>query len=335
MATIKDVAEKVGITPTTVSRILNNRGYISEKTRQKVYKAMEELDYHPNEVARSLTKKHTNCIGIVLPSIRHPFFSSVLSWLEYYAAKQGYKIMVCNSQEDKKKEIEYIDLLKSNRVAGIVFCTRSGKIEKNLDTVCPVIAFEREATEEIPTIICDNYQGGVLATNRLIAAGCRFPVVLSGTKNLHLPADSREEAFLKVCQENGIEGMVYNASEGQFNEQNYEYWIQGILTENPEIDGVFATSDVIAAQVIRVCTRLGKRVPDDLSLVGFDDVDLASLTCPALTTIHQPIEQMCDYAIDAIVRKLKGETIPRKIVLPVSLIERESVKQSFIKEESR
>lgn len=326
VATIKDVAERVGITPTTVSRILNNRGYISDKTRQKVYKAMEELDYQPNEVARSLSKKHTNCIGIVLPSIKHPFFAEVLSWLEFYAADRGYKIMVCNSQEDKAKEMEYIDLLKSNRVAGIIFCTRSGKIEKNLDAVCPIIAFEREASEGIPTVICDNYQGGTLATKCLLEAGCRQPVVLSGTKNLHLPADSREEAFLDSCREAGVQGRVFNTSEMQFNEQNYEKWIEEILRSHPGTDGIFATSDVIAAQVIRVCHRMKLRVPEDISLVGFDDVEIAGLTCPSLTTVHQPIEQMCDYAIDVIVRKLRGETIPRKIVLPVTLVERESVK---------
>lgn len=326
MATIKDVAKKVGVTPTTVSRVLNNRGYISDKTKKAVYRAMEELNYQPNEIARSLTKKDTSCIGIVLPSIRHPFFCSVLSSLEYYAAKRGYKIMVCNSQEDQEKEKEYLEMLDSNRVSGIIFCSRSGSIEGTLAMSRPVIAFERELSDQVPAVLCDNYQGGVMATKRLIEGGCRRLIALGGTREVHLPADTRCEAFLKTCEVHGAEGQVFYGSEEQFNHQEYEEWIERILREHEDVEGIFATSDVIGAQVIRVCRRLGRQVPEDVQIVGFDDTQIAELTCPALTSVRQPIDQMCDYAVDAIVRKMRGEMIPTKIVLPVSLVERESVK---------
>lgn len=327
MATIKDVAKKVGVTPTTVSRVLNNRGYISDKTRKAVYKAMEELNYQPNEIARSLTKKDTNCIGIILPSIRHPFFSAVLDSLEYYAAQRGYKIMVCNSQENQEKEKEYLEMLDSNRVSGIIFCSRSGEIEGNLAMSRPVIAFEREVSDQVPAVLCDNYQGGVLATKRLIEGGSRHLIALGGAKEVHLPADTRCEAFLKTCEMHGIDGQIFYSSEERFNHQKYEDWIEKILREYEKTDGIFATSDVIGAQVIRVCHRLGYCVPEDIQIIGFDDTHIAELTCPALTSVHQPIDQMCDYAVDAIVRKMRGEMIPTKIVLPVDLTERGSVKR--------
>lgn len=326
MATIKDVAKKVGVTPTTVSRVLNNRGYISEKTRKAVYQAMEELNYQPNEIARSLTKKDTNCIGIVVPSIQHPFFSSVLSSLECHAAKRGYKIMVCNSQEDHEKEKEYLEMLDSNRVSGIIFCSRSGGIEKTLATSRPIIAFERELSDQIPAVLCDNYQGGVLATKRLIDGGARQLIALGGAREVQLPADTRCEAFLKTCETYGVNGEVFYGSEEQFNHQEYEEWIEKILKEHEDTDGIFATSDVIGAQVIRVCRRLEKRVPEEVQIVGFDDTHIAELTYPALTSVHQPIDQMCDYAVDAIVRKMRNEMIPTKIVLPVTLTERASTK---------
>ena len=325
--TIKDVAERVGVTPTTVSRVLNNRGYISDKTKKAVYKAMEELHYQPNEVARSLTKKDTNCIGIILPSIKHPFFSSVLSSLEYYASVHGYKVMVCNSQEDCEKEKEYLGMLDSNRVSGIIFCARKGGVQEKLGTTRPIIAFEREVSDDVPAVLCDNFQGGILATEYLLDAGCSYLVALCGTKELHLPADTRGVAFSRVCQERNAVGKVYYSNEEQFNNQHYEEWIESIMRENHGVDGVFATSDVIAAQVIRVCQKIGLRVPEDVSIVGFDDTPIAELTYPALTTVHQPIDQMCDYAIDAIVRKMRGEMIPKKIVLPVELMERESVRR--------
>lgn len=328
MATIKDVAKKAGVTPTTVSRVLNNRGYISEKTRQAVYQAMEELNYQPNEIARSLSKSDTNCIGIVLPSIRHPFFSSVLSCLEYHASLLGYKIMVCNSQENREKEREYLGMLDSNRVSGIVFCARSGGIERKLGTVTPIVAFEREVSDDVPAVLCDNYQGGVLATKCLLDAGCRHLIALGGGGELGLPADTRCVAFTQTCREYGREGQVFCASEAQFYRQQYEPWLEQIMRAHKEVDGVFATSDVVAAQLIRVCRRMGLRVPEDVSIVGFDDTSIAQLTFPAITSIHQPIEQMCDYAIDAIIRKIGGEMIPSRIVFPVSLMERESVRGS-------
>lgn len=326
MATIKDVAKKVGVTPTTVSRVLNNYGYISEKTRAAVYAAMEELNYQPNEVARSLTKKDTNCIGIVLPSISHPFFSEVLNSLEHHASLRGYKIMVCNSQENIEKEQEYLGILDSNRVSGIILCARSDGAERRLGTSRPMISFEREVTYEVPSVLCDNYQGGVMATQRLVDAGCRHLIVLGGTKELHLPANQRVEAFMDVCRTRGVEGKTFYASEDQFNRQNYEAWIETIIRENEGIDGIFATSDVMAAQVIRACCRLKLRVPEDISVVGFDDTSIAALTYPAITSVHQPIEQMCEYAIDALVRKIRGEMVPSKIVFPVTLEERESVR---------
>ena len=326
MATIKDVAKRVGVTPTTVSRVLNNYGYISEKTRKAVYEAMKELNYQPNEVARSLTKKDTNCIGIVLPSIVHPFFSAVLNSLEYHASLRGYKVMVCNSQENSEKEKEYLGMLDSNRVSGIILCARAGDAAQKLGTSRPIIAFEREASYDVPAVLCDNYQGGVMATERLLNAGCRHLIILGGTKEIRLPANQRVEAFKDVCKSHGIEGKVFCASEQQFNHQQYEAWIEEILRENTDVDGIFATSDVMAAQVIRVCRRLNLRVPEDISLIGFDDTSIAELTCPAITSIHQPIEQMCDYTVDALVRKLRGEMIPSRIILPVTLIERESVR---------
>lgn len=166
--------------------------------------------------------------------------------------------------------------------------------------MCPIIAFERECAEGIPAVECDNYEGGRLATKRLIEAGRKNLLLLSGTQNLNLPAELREKAFMDVCREEKINGIEFFSSEIQFETQDYELWITDILLSHPEVDGVFATSDVIAAQVIRACHKLGRCIPRDISLIGFDDVEISALTSPSLTTIHQPIEQMCFYAIDTI-----------------------------------
>lgn len=326
MPTIKDVAARAGVTATTVSRVLNNRGYISSETRKKVYGAMDELKYRPNEMARFLSKQQTNYIGIILPSVVHPYFAKVLHWFENYASVQGYKVMVCISEDSREKELEYIDMLHSNRVMGILLCSRSGQLSDLADENCPIVTFERELCTSIPSVLCDNYQGGVLATQRLADAGCKNVAIFAGAPELGLPANLRVESFLKTCEERGIEGRTICTDEKAFRTNDYEDCILRTIQENPELDGVFATSDVMAAQVIRVCHRLGKRVPEDICVIGFDDVYLSGLISPSITTIRQPVEEMCRYAVEMIVKKANREIVPAKVVLPVSLTERESVR---------
>lgn len=324
MPTLKDVAEKSGVTVTTVSRVLNNRGYISEETRKKVYEAMKELNYHPNELARSLTKKRTNVIGVIVPSIAHPFFSKVVNYLEYYAAQRDYKIMLCNSHHQREKEIEYFDMLKSNKVAGVVMCSRTENVTDGLDFTLPVVLFERSLSGDFSTVYCDNYEGGRLAAMHLIEMGCKRLLHFAGPQSMHLPADKRTQAFEAVCQEYHIPHKIIYTQEEQFLSMDYTAFITQTLQEHPETDGVFASSDVIASDVIYACRQLGRTIPGQVKIVGFDDTDIAVRTTPRITTIRQPVRQMCECAIITILKKLDGQIVPTKTMLPVSLIKRET-----------
>lgn len=325
MPTIKDVAEKAGVTVTTVSRVLNNRGYISDKTRKRVYEVMREINYQPNEVARALTKKNTNIIGVIVPSIIHPYFSMCLHYFEKHASAAGFKLMVCNSQRERQKEIEYIEMLKSNQVAGIILCTRNHDLDNDLQLNLPVVTFERSISNDLPAVLCDNYRGGVLAAEHLMQHGCRKLGLIQGSIDVALPADERCAAFVNTCQKHGLNALVYSTKERNFNERSYHALIEKMLDEHPDIDGVFATSDLIAAQVLQVCGKRGIQVPQNINLVGFDDVELAKLTTPPLTTIHQPVDEMCKYAVSSITSQLHNEMVPIKNVLPVTLIKRGSV----------
>ena len=142
-------------------------GYISEETRKKVTQAMQEMNYQPNELARSLAKAHSNTIGVIVPHISHPFFSKMISALESAAAKRGYKILLCNSKDQPEKETEYLDMFISNRVTGVVMASRDVQIEKFHDLKIPIVNFEREENTEAITIQCDNEQGGALAASHL------------------------------------------------------------------------------------------------------------------------------------------------------------------------
>ena len=325
MATIVDVAKIAGVTPTTVSRVINNRGYISEKTKKKVFEAMKELNYQPNEIARSLTKKKTNTIGIIVPHISHPYFSKLISNLENQASKKGYKIMLCNSKEEVKKEQEYLDMFKSNRVDGIILC--SGNVEASKINVgdTPIILLEKNFENGYLGIQCNNYQGGKIATEHLIDSGCKRLLHFSGIIDEHMPADNREKAFIDVCEKNEIEYFIKKYDLNIYNNMNYYDYIKETLISIPNIDGIFASSDLIAAQVIQVCNELNIDIPREIKLVGFDDVDISKLTTPQITTIHQPIMEMAKEAINFIDKKINNEDILNKdIILDVSLIKRSS-----------
>ena len=325
MATIVDVAEIAGVTPTTVSRVINNRGYISEKTKLKVFEAMKELNYQPNEIARSLTKKKTNTIGVIVPHISHPYFSKLISNLENQASKKGYKIILCSSKEETKKEQEYLDMFKSNRVAGIVLCSRNVDASKINVGDIPIVLLEKNFEEGYFGIQCDNYQGGKLATEHLIECGCKMLLHFSGVIGEDMPADNRERAFIDICEKGGIQYFVKKCDLSIYNDMNYYDYIKDTLINLPKIDGIFASSDLIAAQVIQVCNELNIDIPREIKLVGFDDVDISKLTTPQITTIHQPIMEMAKEAINFIDKKINNEDILNKdIILDVSLIKRSS-----------
>ena len=324
MATIKDVAEIAGITVTTVSRVLNNRGYISEKTRQKVNAAMKELDYQPNEIARALFRKKSNLIGLIVPNVAHPFFAQLTSSIEYYAYKNGYKILICNSYEDSVKEKDYIDMLKRNQVDGIIMGSHTLEISEYLNLGRPIVSIDRCLAGNIPYIASDNYNGGVLATNLLIDKGCKRLAHISGPLILNTPANKRFQAFIDVATKRHIKHVVVETRLGSFEIEENEKLIYKLFTDFPDIDGIFASSDIIAACVMNVSSVLLKKIPKDIKVVGYDDIDLAALIVPSLTTIRQPIKEIGEMAIKSIIDQLGNKPINNENILPVELIIRKT-----------
>lgn len=324
MATLKDVAKETGLATGTVSRVLNNRGYISDQARQKVDDAMRKLNYQPNEVARSLHRKSTNTIGVIVPHIRHPYFSETISNLEDQAYKKGYKILLCNSQSIREKEIEYINMCTGNQVAGIVLCSGTVPVEVFDEVHIPIITMERFLDNGTASVECDNKQGGILAAKKLIERGCRHLIHVGDIGSIPMPADVRKEGFQEVCREYQVPVVEVNTEEIQYYNMTYTEIIEQVLREYPETDGLFANSDVIAAQALQVCRKMQKAVPEQLKIIGFDDVRLASLTTPQLTTIHQPIREMAEIAVNLLNDAVAGKLVAKRTVLPVTLIERET-----------
>ncbi len=324
MADLKDVAREAGLAVGTVSRVLNNRGYISDEARRKVDEAMKKLNYRPNEVARSLHRKSTNTIGLIVPHIRHPYFTEMISNLENQAYKKGYRILLCNSQSIREKEKEYIDICTGNQVAGIILCSGSVAVEVFDEINIPVITIERFLDNGTASVECDNRQGGALAAEKLIACGCRNLLHFGNIGGVSMPADMRAEGFKEVCEKQKVPFVELLAEENQYNSMTYGEVIEETLLKYPQTDGLFTNSDLIAAQTLQVCRKLHISVPDQMRIIGFDDVSIASLTTPQLTTIHQPVKEMAEIAVNLLHDAVSGKPVPKRTVLPVHLVERET-----------
>ncbi|HEX3027181.1 MAG TPA: LacI family DNA-binding transcriptional regulator [Clostridia bacterium] len=324
MANIKDVAKLAGISVTTVSRVLNNKGYISEKTRSSVQKAMEELNYQPNEVARTLFSRQSHLLGLIIPTVAHPFFSQLTRYIEFYASQKGYKVILCNSLMQKEKEKEYLDMLGRHQVDGIIMGSHTLDVGNFKTIGLPVITLDRQISEKIPFVSSDNYSGGILAAEHLIAKGCRHLAHISGNLNLSMLSNRRYDGFKSVCEREHVAYILYQTDANALSRENQSALVEKIFREHPETDGVFASSDLLAAEVLKNCLKHGRKIPEEIKIVGYDDTDLTRYFYPSITSVAQPIESIAKYTVDYLIAEVMGEVVPNQTILEVSLSERET-----------
>ncbi len=244
--------------------------------------------------------------------------------IENQAYKKGYRILLCNSQSIEEKEREYIDICTGNRVAGIILCSGTVSVEVFDGIHVPVITMERYLDNGTAAVECDNRQGGALAAEKLISSGCRHLLHVGNINNITMPADQRTEGFREVCEKKGVAFAEVFTEKAQYHNMKYDMMIESALLEHPETDGLFLNSDVIAAQALQVCRKLGRPVPEQMKIIGFDDVNIATLTTPQLTTIHQPVREMAEIAVNLLHDAVGGKVVPKRTVLPVYLVERET-----------
>lgn len=318
---IEDVAKVAGVSPTTVSRVLNNRGYIGEKTREKVHKAMEQLNYYPNEVARSLFIKKTFLIGLIFPTTSNPFYGQLIFHLENIAASLGYKVLLCNSQGREDKERSYLKMLQRNQVDGIIAGAHNKGIEEYEDPNLPVVGIDRYLSTKIPVVSSDNYQGGELATQLLFDSGCRNIIHINGPLSLETPANMRRKAYEDVMTSNQLTPLTYEY------ESNESVFIQ-LFEENPGVDGVFASDDLIASRVMQEAKRRGIEIPTELKVVGYDGTETTRLLLPELSTVEQPIRDIAVKALEILLKQVNEEKdFQTETILPVKLIESDTTRK--------
>ena len=304
--TLADVAELAGVSLTTVSRVLNNRGYLSEKTKQNVADAIKTLGYRPNSLARALHGKRTQTVGLIVPAVSLPFFGELAVEVENALADAGYRILICNSMGRADREREYLSLLVGNRVDGII----SGAHNEGLgeyDTIrMPLVTIDRELSPSIPNVRCANEEAGAMATRALIEGGCRHPLLLTSRSG---PRNLREAGYRAEVTRAGLTPRVVTVPFDTPTPQRFAM-VRDALDEaraSSPIDGVFATDDLAAAEVLEWARTRELSVPTDLSVIGFDGTETMRRALPHLATIRQPIAAIAQEAVTILLDQIEGK----------------------------
>ncbi|MBI9010501.1 MAG: LacI family DNA-binding transcriptional regulator [Tenericutes bacterium] len=320
MANIKDVARQAGCGIATVSRVINKSGYVKEETRVKIEKVINELKYQPNEIARSMTRQKNHIIAFILPNSKHLFFGELLYHVEEELFDYGYKLMLCNSSEQLEKEIIYLDMLKNNRVDGVILLTNND-VEKYLNKTLPIVSFDRWF-QDVPLVASDNYQGGILAAKELLDKGCKKLMFIGDDAqgdftDVITDVSKRRLGFIDHLKSQGINDVInleyplqnYFVSENQF---------EHLLTPYPDVDGIFCISDSVAYTIIKVLKSKGKRVPEDVKVIGYDGGRSFNNLGKNITSISQEPEIIAK-AIRKLLLNFDVNNSNKKIIVPVVL----------------
>ena len=322
MTTIKDVAKAANVSVATVSRVINNKGYVNEETRRLVEQAIKKLNYVPNQLARSLYNKESKLISVFIPHVSTEFYADLLDGIENKAMALGYKIMLCITQDNADREAEYIQIVSQYNIDGIIVASNAHNAEALIKSTHPIVTVDHILSENIPSITSNNMIGGTIAAMRLIQGNAQFVLELRGPSFLLTTAE-RSAGFRQTLIQHNIPYMSYD---GDLINPDLEK-IEQILKENPQIDSIFATTDFLAINALNILKKLNRRVPEDVQIIGFDNIKYTELVRPQISTIYQPIKEMGELALETLVDLLENKQ-PEEFhrVLDVRLIDRKSTR---------
>lgn len=326
MASIREVAKLANVSPATVSRVMNGTARVDDEKRERVLKAIKETGFVPNEVARSLFRKSAKTIGLVIPSIENPFFTQLASAIEKEADANGYRVILYTTHGDFEKEKSALQMLSSMNADGIILARIDEKLLPYVEaTNIPVVITDSLflGGKDITYVYSDHYQGGRLATEHLIECGCRKIVCIKGVQTI-ASANARYRGYHDVCKEHGIEERTINCDYAFLNGLRAA---EELLDKYPDVDGIVATNDMVAISIYKVLQKHNISVPDQVQLIGYDDIEIASIMTPELTTIRQGVKTIGKKAAELIIFDSNKETDENNYIFPVQLIARETTKR--------
>ncbi|MEG1002301.1 LacI family DNA-binding transcriptional regulator [Clostridium sp.] len=328
--TLLDIAKEVNVSKTTVSMVLNNKDHnISDETRQKILKKARELNYVPNYLAKSLITNKSYSIGVIVPDIQNPFFSEIAKAIEKIAEKNGYSMVLCNTFNSIKKEKNHINLLMSKSIDGVIIAPVSDENEslKMLQSNgIPFVVVDRlvKDFEKFNGVFCDNREGISLGVDFLYKKDKRKIAFVGGDSGLET-SNRRLNSYIDKVNELGIlndDLKIYAdySMEGGFSAT------ESLMKRNIEIDAIFYSSDVMAIGGMKYLLRNGYKIPEDISILGFDNINICSFIEPELTTVAQPISKMGEESINLLLKLINKEAVETDIIkLEPYLIERGTV----------
>lgn len=332
MVTIYDIAAKANVSAMTVSKVINNTGRISEQTRKRVKKVMEELNYIPNSNARSLVLQQTQILSLLITDITNPFYTSLARGAEDSAKKLGYRLLFGNSDEDYDKEQDYVDMILSTRVDGVLFAPAGDHSLKHLEKLrahnIPFVIMDRAVPGMESDIVSgDSKQGARNLVDYLIGLGHRRIALVNGSLDVST-ARLRYQGYAEALQLHGIELDDQLVVHKSYRDYKDEDQLSRLLELTAPPTAIFAANNFLAVGVINALRERGLRVPEDMSVVCFDDLDLSSALDPFLTVAAQPAYQFGAMGIQLLVERIQGSAVPeaRKVILPSELIIRSSAK---------
>ena len=313
---LEDVAELAGVSKATVSRVINRRGYLSQKTIEKVEAAMAELNYHPNVIAQQLHTQRTNVIGIIVPTVATPFFGELTAELEQRLFKRGYKVLVSGALNDPGKERQYLQQLLGRQVDGLIIATHNADLPEYQHANLPIVAVDRFLRADIPVVASDNYAGAVAACAALIDRGARHIIHTDDLSPLNAQDTARQRAYEAVMQAHGWPAYTYPSLPDPVQNRAS---LQRIFTEHPEVDAIFASNDLDAATLLDLALENGYAVPTQLQIIGYDGTQTTQRLLPQLATVVQPLSEMAAQAVELLEAKLQQQATPTEVVLPVQV----------------
>ncbi len=332
-ATIFDVAKRAGVSIGTVSRVINNRDRVHPETRERVLQAIRDLDYHANALARGLASQQTATLGLVIPQVNDPFFFQVVRGVEEAASAANYSLLIASQSRLPASERRYLHLFRRGHVDAMVLASievHAHEVQEIVEQGIPVVLVQLDIGRNIPTFLADNYGGGrAMAEHLVVEHQYRRVAYITGTD--HTP-DNRERlrALRDVLHENGLDLPGEYVVEGDYLRDSGYRAMQRLLELPTLPDAVFAANDQMAIDAMMAIREHGLSVPDDIAVVGFDDLPLASYVSPPLTTVHQPVYELGWHAGQMALEIIHTQgdrsalAAPNKLLLPTSPVIRRS-----------
>lgn len=316
-----DVAKKAGVSVTTVSRVINNYGYLSQATKDKVHAAMDSLNYQPNSLARSLHGKKTQLVGVIFPSIINPFFAELIEQIENKLFSNNYKIILCNSADNREKERDYLKMLIANQVDGIIAGTHNLGINEYNKVGLPIVSFDRLLSPNIPIVSSDNFKGTSMATSELYQAGARHIYFLGNPRKAGNPTDYRLQGYQSTIKKLKLTSHVHAINFAESPTLKL-LSIKKLLMQH-NIDGIVCSDDLTAILVLKTANELDIAVPEQLKIVGFDGTSFIQEYHPELSTIVQPISDIASLLVSILLQRIDepdSKLEQTQYVLPVKLL---------------